>query len=411
LATRHTAKGNELREILRTFFICCILLGMAILAQTAVSSINSQGSIVSQAAASPSPPHSNHIVFIILENHPLSSITCSDCAPYMRSLANLYANSTNYVGPVSSLWNPSLPNYLGLISGQTWGCTDTFPNSGGCSTAPWQCSSPCNMVDRFSSAGISWKGYMEGMPGSDICNGNGSANSGTNYVPRHNPFVYFSNIVNNPTRCSLVVPSGISGGAISCGTSVTTSVISNLVTDLNASAPNFSWVTPNLFDDSHNCVVQQADDWLSVVVPAILTTKTFETDMSATVVVTFDEPETGTYGTTPIYFVVSGPGARHHYSSSTRFTHLNWLATIESNWSLSCLVSGNDCGATAMSEFLTAVTPPSSPSGFCLQCLVRNLSSSPLLIGLAVGLTMAASGVILARRRSRPAVPSVGEAS
>jgi PKD repeat protein len=76
--------------------------------------------------------------------------------------------------------------------------------------------------------------------------------------------------------------------------------------------------------------------------------------VSATIVITFDEPTTGTYGTTPVYVVVDGPGAKPHYSSSTRFTHLNWLATIESNWSLSCLVSRNDCGASVMSEFFAS---------------------------------------------------------
>src|SRR3989442_2521469 len=245
---------------------------------------------------------------------------------------------------------------------------------------------------------------MEGMPAADICNGNGGSDGGTDYVAHHNPFVYFGNIVNNSTRCSSVVPSGLSGGATSCGTSVTTSVISSLVSDLNGTAPHFSWVTPNVIDDSLDCSMQQADSWLSVVVPAILTTKAFETDLSATVMITLDEPTTGTYGTTPVYFVVAGPGAKLHYSSSTKFTHLNWLATIESNWSLSCLVSENDCGATVMSDFLRmAVTPPSSPGAFCLQCLLNNLaSSSLLLVGLAVGLALALSAVILARRRQSP---------
>ncbi len=403
-----------MKKNLRTLFIGSILLGIVTLAQTTISPINSRGPMAFPATPTRSLPHSNYIVLIMLENHPLSSVTCSGCAPYMMSLGNLYANSTNYVGPVSSSWNPSLPNYLGLISGQSWGCTsDPLPNSGGCTTAPWTCSTPCNLVDRFSSAGVAWKGYMEGMPGSDICNGNGGSDGGTAYVAHHNPFVYFGNIVNNSNRCTLVVPSGPSGGATSCGTSVPTSVIGSLVTDLNGTAPNFSWVTPNVFDDSHDCSVQQADNWVSVVVPAILTTKTFKTDASATVMITFDEPTSGTYGATPVYFVVAGPGAKPHYSSSTKFTHLNWLATIESNWSLSCLVAGNDCGATVMTEFLTGpVTPPSSPSGFCLQCLVNNLASSPLLLtGLTVGLTLAASAMILARRRSHPATPEIRKAS
>src|SRR5207245_7066698 len=173
-------KGNEMRVSLRTFFTCSILLGMVTLAQTTISPINSQGSMGFQAFASPSPSYSNHIVFIILENHPLSSVTCSGCAPYMMSLGNSYANSTNYVGPVSSSCNPSLPNYLGLLSGQTWGCTcDLFPYSG-CTTSPWTCSRPCNIVDRFSTAEIFWKGYIEGMPGSNICNSNGGSDGGTN---------------------------------------------------------------------------------------------------------------------------------------------------------------------------------------------------------------------------------------
>jgi len=101
----------------------------------------------------------------------------------------------------------------------------------------------------------------------------------------------------------------------------------------------------------HDCSVTSGSTYLSYLVPAILTTKTFENDPTATVIITFDEPSTGTYGTTPVYFVVAGPGAKTHYTSSTKYTHLDWLATIESDWSLSCLVSGGDCGAKLMSEF------------------------------------------------------------
>jgi hypothetical protein len=259
-------------------------------------------------------------------------------------------------------------------------------------------------VDRFSGAGVSWKGYMEGMPGSNICNGNGGFDGGTAnvYVAHHDPFVYFSDIVTNPNRCSLVVPSGSSGGATNCGTTVTASVISRLVTDLNGTAANFSWVTPNRLDDSHDCNVRQSDSWLSVVVPAILTTKTFETDTSATIIITFDEPTMGTYGTTPVYFVVAGPGARLHYSSSTRFTHLNLLATIESNWSLNCLLSGSDCSAAVMSEFLAAGVEHVPPSGgFCFSCILNDLSSSRFMIGFGVGLVIIALGIVLASKRKR----------
>src|SRR5437879_12492462 len=164
-----------------------ILLGTTFIAQPATPSVNTLRFLDLPAFASASPHYSSHIVFIIMENHPLSSVTCSGCAPYMMSLGNSYATSTNYVGPVSSSWNPSLPNYLGLISGETWGCTsDALPNSGGCTTAPWTCSSPCNLVDRCSEAGISWKGYMEGRRASDIRNGIGGYDGGTDSSTPHN---------------------------------------------------------------------------------------------------------------------------------------------------------------------------------------------------------------------------------
>src|SRR3989442_8574763 len=132
----------------------------------------------------------------------------------MMSLANLYANSTNYVGPVSSTWNPSLPNYLGLVSGQTWGCaSDPPPNSGGCATAPWTCSSPCNVIDRFSKAGVSWKGYMEGMPAADICNGNGGFYWGKDNFTPHNPVFSFPQNRKQPKKSVVESPPRAMQGA------------------------------------------------------------------------------------------------------------------------------------------------------------------------------------------------------
>ena len=393
------------RKILGVFIIYSICLGALFAGGISDRARDTQSSVSAPLGSASSGWYSDHMVFIILENHPLTDVTCAGCAPYMMSLGAAFASGTDYVGPVSYSWKPSLPNYLGLFSGKTWGCTsDPNPNSG-CTTSPWTCSNPCNMVDMLSTTGISWKGYMEGMPGSDICNGNGASDGGTYYVAHHNPFVYFGNIVNNSTRCSLVVPSGSSGGATTCGASVTKSVISNLMSDLNGTAPDFSWVTPNRIDDSHDCDMQQASSWLSIVVPAILTTKTFETDTSATVVITFDEPTVGTYGTTPVYFAVVGPGAKTHYSSSTKYTHLNWLATTEANWSLGCLVASGDCGAKLISEFfltggsklLFTTASQTLVAGSCslrMNVQAQNSSGNPLNMTTStlLGLNTSSSG-------------------
>jgi hypothetical protein len=365
--------------------------------------------VVAQPVHAVSSAYTGHMVFIVGENHPLADVTCSGCAPYMMTLGNQYANSTNYPGSVDNNWKPSLPNYLGLFSGEIWGCTgtDPAPNTGGCTTGPWTCTNPCNLVDRFSAAGITWKGYMEGMPNANICNGGGSYDyTPTFYEAHHDPFPYFGDIASNSTRCTQVVQSGSSGGATSCGQSVTTAVVSNLLSDLNTSSPpNFAWVTPNELDDGHppDCTVSQFSMWLSVVVPSILSTSAFTSDPTATIVITFDEPTNGTYGVTPIYFVVVGPGARLHYSSSTKYTHLNLIATVEKNWKMNCLVSGNDCGATVMSEFFSAAGPKlgvttaaqTLTAGVCSGTITVQTQDSfgnPTTVGADVGLSTSSKG-------------------
>ncbi len=286
--------------------------------------------------AQPSGTYSNHIVFIIMENHPLSSFTCSGCAPYMESLPAL---ASDYVGPPSNTYNPSLPNYFLLTSGQAPSCAVNDGNPSSCNSAA------ANLVDKFNSAGVSWKAYMEDMPSNCY-----SSDSG-NYWVHHNPFPYYTDSAATTGCASYDVPAGTSGST-SCTVSGT-AFASTLINDLNGTTPpQFAWVTPNHYDDIHDCAASTANSYLNVLVQQILTTKTFETDHTATVAITFDEPSSGTYGTTPVYFAVAGPGAAH-VSSNTYYSHCNWLATVEANWNLGDF-GHCDHGATVMSEFFTS---------------------------------------------------------
>src|SRR5256886_10765848 len=85
-----------------------------------------------------------------------------------------------------------------------YGCGgyDGDPNSNACTSTAW--SAP-NDLDRLEGAGLTWKAYMEDMPGN--CYG---VNSG-DYAVRHDPFVYYNDIVSDPTRCARIVPAGASG--------------------------------------------------------------------------------------------------------------------------------------------------------------------------------------------------------
>jgi len=196
---------------------------------------------------------------------------------------------------------------------------------------------------------------MEGMSASNICNGGGSNdNSGgtTNYIAHHDPFVYFNNIAGNSNRCINVVST--TNYETSC-TTTQSNADSALLSDLNASnTPAFMWLTPNNYDNSHDCTLGQgANTFAQYIVPKILNSKTFLNDPTATLWITFDEPSTGTYGTTPVYMAVLGPGAKTAYTSgATLYTHRSLLHTFETNFSAGCIYpSHQDCAASTMFEF------------------------------------------------------------
>ncbi|MFI5270254.1 MAG: alkaline phosphatase family protein, partial [Chloroflexota bacterium] len=81
--------------------------------------------------------------------------------------------------------HPSVPNYLALSSGQTWGVEDdgfrVLPRS--------------DIGDQLTTAGISWRAYMEGLDAP------GCLASPLPYDPGHNPVAFYGG------RCpSNVVP-------------------------------------------------------------------------------------------------------------------------------------------------------------------------------------------------------------
>ena len=275
----------------------------------------------------------DYLVILLMENHNICDIltSCSGSAVYMSNLANAWglAQDDHYCNV-----NPSLPNYLCLTGGTDFGCNgyDGGPNSNACTNAAW--TAP-NIVDRLAPAGLTWKAYMEDMPSN--CYG---GNSG-NYAVRHNPFVYYNDIVSNSMRCNQVVPAGTADSA--------------LINDLGSTstASNYMWLTPNTCNDMHDCSIGTGDAYLADLVQRILSSPVF-TNQRAALYITFDEG----YGQ-PVYTVWAGRVVKPTYSSSVAYNHTSLLATIESNWNLAPLTS-NDGGASPMTEFFQA--PPLSDS-------------------------------------------------
>jgi hypothetical protein len=78
-----------------------------------------------------STPRVDHVFVVVEENHAYSQIIGSPDAPYWNFLASEGASLTDFHG----LTHPSLPNYLALIGGSTFGLHDLQPTDVGCSFA------------------------------------------------------------------------------------------------------------------------------------------------------------------------------------------------------------------------------------------------------------------------------------
>ncbi len=271
----------------------------------------------SQATARPNNRHFAHIFIIVEENKSYNSIVGSPQAPHINSLIRQNALADNY----SAVLHPSLPNYLALTSGSNHGITnDCNPPSARCEI------SVANIADELEHSGHTWKEYAESMPSPCY-----AYNSGE-YATKHNPFIYYSDIINNHARCiAHVVP------------------FSNLANDLKSTSttPDYAFITPNLCNDMHDCSVATGDQWLAAHIPAILRSPAFTTQNSL-LVITWDE---GNLATNHVPAILIGPQVKSGYILSGHYTHYSLLHTIEANWGLTSLTN-NDAHAPIMTGFL-----------------------------------------------------------
>jgi phosphatidylinositol-3-phosphatase len=289
----------------------------------------------------------NYIVTIIMENHDLNEIIGSSQAPFLNQLASSGSLATGY----SAVNHPSLPNYLALVSGQDFGSwsTSDCPAGPGCNAG-----NATNIVDSLEANGLTWKAYMEDYPATCTNNcspGNcylGDGGISGRYVVRHDPFVYFSDIVNSSARCSRIVPANSGGNGAPDDL-----FLADLQSPSNSS--NFMWLTPNVCNDMHDCSISTGDTYLSQLVPMILGSNLF-THQKAALFILFDEGN-GDH-TSPsdyVYAVWAGPVAKTSFTSSIQYSHYSFLRTVEANWQLPPLTS-NDQIATPMLEFF--ILPP-----------------------------------------------------
>jgi phosphatidylinositol-3-phosphatase len=191
----------------------------------------------SQLALPASIPKSktSHVVTIVMENKEYDDVIGNPDAPYINRVARRYGLATASYG----IGHPSLPDYLALTSGSTHGidsdCTDCHVSG----------QSIANQLER---AGVTWKAYMEDLP-RPCFRGAGAGG----YAKKHDPFMYYDAVAGDPRRCRRVVP------------------LEQLSSDLRRGRlPTYSFISPNLCHDMHDCSVGTGDRFLAHLVPTLL---------------------------------------------------------------------------------------------------------------------------------------------
>jgi acid phosphatase len=272
-------------------------------------------------------PAFSHIVVIVLENREFGRVVENPLMPIFNDWATRYTLLSQHY----AIRHPSLPNYLAMIGGSTFGvesnCTDCFVD------AP-------SLPDLIEASGRTWKAYMEDMP--EPC----YLGDTTTYVQKHNPFIYFDPIRLDSARCRRsIVP------------------FTQLDADLAANTlPDFVFITPNQCNNAHDCPEKTADIWLGTHVPYLLAYPAIAEN--GLVVLTWDEGQ-GDHGCCGmetgggrIATVLISPLARRGFVDDTPYTLYSLLKTIAAAWRLPYL------GEAAKEEnalILAPWTPGSEP--------------------------------------------------
>jgi hypothetical protein len=247
-------------------------------------------------------PHYSHVAWILLENvgYP---VIFSRSAPYLSQLANECGLATNY----DAISHPSLPNYIALTAGATYGIHDDAEPS----------AHRLNVGNLFSQLHGNWLGEIQSMP--TPCD---RVTSGS-YAARHNPAVYYVNL-----------------GAACAEDDLPLS----FPLDLSRA---FTMIVPNICDDMHSCPVATGDEWLSHTVPDIISSKQYQSG-SLVLFITFDENDGQSANHVPTYVIA--PSVPTGLRVSQALNHYSLLRTTETLLGLP-LISGAQHATSMLDPF------------------------------------------------------------
>jgi len=279
-------------------------------------------------------PAANHVVIVVEENQSYSAVIGSSSMPYLNSLAAQNGLATEYFANT----HPSIGNYFMLTAGQLVTNNDSLSST----------VDVDNIVRHLLTAGKTWKSYAESLPSVGYTGGDQYP-----YARHHNPFSFFSDVVNSSVQKLNLVP------------------FTQFATDLaNEQLPNYSFVVPNLNHDAHDCPtaptgcttaqkLATADAWLKTNIGPLLTNPEFE--QNGILIIVFDEgfDTDTTHGGGHVAAVVVGPKVKKNFKSTAFYQHQNVLRTTLDALGVKSYPGSAASAADMADLFGTTVAPPS----------------------------------------------------
>lgn len=344
------------------------------------------------AAAAPAAglPSFRHVVVLVLENESFDT-TWGPASPanYLKGLRASGVFADHYYGT----GHASLDNYIAMMSGQPdqpATASDCLSlNLFTCAQNQLAMAGGRNLADQLETAGLSWKGYMDSTPspcfhadyspsaGPDTYQGNSQSPPAADYADRHNPFLYFPDIVGNDNRCQAHVRPY-------------TQLAADIASD---SLPAFSFITPDTCHDGHDnpCSngkpggLVSADLWLSREAPALIS---YLQAHNGVLLINFDEGAAsdtsgcctgGPAGTAGfggrVGLLALGAGLPAGKVVTTPYDHASLLRTLEDLFGISEHLN-NAATASPMTDVLARVATTPSPSATVSPRVLPNTGGS-----------------------------------
>jgi len=275
----------------------------------------------------------DHVFVLVLENRGFDDAILNGPTPFLRELSETAGLATRYFGVA----HPSLPNYLALVGGDTFGVRDNRPSCFSSDLAP---GAECNRVEgeslaeQLTAAGLTYALYAESLPEPGSMVAASPSHAQPLYAQKHNPFPYFAPFAQNAQARARMKP------------------LEALAADLQGNAPHFALIVPNQCHDGHGLEIcrdreRLARDYDAMVRDILAQIRASKAWSARTVVVvTFDEGARPLTSAAPSDIARQAGGVDNHIATlvvtpcggaareTARLDHFSLLATIEDGFGL-----------------------------------------------------------------------------